>query len=83
MAAIRHNTNYSIVKINLTEFLQEQNYIQKERNEPYFKVLAIQAPSVTLTWSDNEKQRKTYYNFLILIRQSIQILTSMTIGPKD
>ena len=38
---------------------KSRNYIQNEKHGPYFEVSAIQASSVTLTYSGGENQRQT------------------------
>ena len=56
---------------------------QKEKHTPYFEVSAIQPSSVALTRSGDEKQRKKYCNFLILIGYSIQRLISVKKWSKE
>ena len=59
------------IKILISSFNGREHMQEKDTLLPDLKASATQAPSVTLTISNDESQRKAYCNFLDLIRQSI------------
>ena len=58
------------VKQQQQHFFKNREQIRKEEHGTCFAVSAIQVPSVTLTISGDESQRKAYRNIMLLIKES-------------